>query len=123
MNMKSMAKVIMPLNMLRMTDEAKAVDDALVDEVGSGSAAVDVQDVLGGKDNRSVDAVANEDVRDATEEDLGINLHAKRKVTGRKFTSENTTKGNTAIDVEVTRVLCGISALDVYPRMPRVVYI
>ena len=75
-------------------DEAKAVEDALDDvddEVGGGSNAADVQDVVGGNDDQLIDAVAKEDVRDATEEDLGIDLHAKRKVTGRKSTLEITT--------------------------------
>ena len=84
-------------------DEAKAIDDALDDvddEVGGGCAAADVQDVVGGKDDQSIDAVAKEDVRDATEGDLGIDLHAKRKVTGRKFTPKITT-GDSACDVEV----------------------
>ena len=84
-------------------DEAKAVEDALDDvddEVGGGSAAADVQDVVGGKDYQSIDAVAKEDVIDAAEEDLGIDLHAKCKVTGREFTPEITT-GDTAYDEEV----------------------
>ena len=86
-------------------DEAKAVDDALDDvddEVGGGYAAADVQDVVGGKDDQSIDAVAKEDVKDAAEEDLGIDLHAKCKVTGREFAPEITTEvDDNAYDEEV----------------------
>ena len=85
--------------------EAKAVDDALDDvddEVGGGCAAADVQDVVGGKDDQSITAVAKEDAKDAAEEDLGIDLHAKSKVTRREFAPEITTEVNDdAHDVEV----------------------
>ena len=73
-------------------DEAKAVEDALDDvddEVGGGSAAADVQDVVGGKDYQSIDAVAKEDVRDATEEDLGYQSACKEDGYRKKIYSGN----------------------------------
>merc|ERR1719357_2484470 len=55
--------------------------------VGSGYAATDVNNVVGGKDDKFDVTGAKEDIIDAVEEVLGVDPHAR---------------GNTAVDVEVS---------------------